>query len=920
MFHQYRAIKARYQDAILMFRMGDFYEMFFEDALTASRVLEITLTRRGRGTRAEAPMCGVPFHAVEGHIGRLTRAGFKVAVCDQLEDPARAKGLVKRDVTRVITPGTITDSQQLEAGEPNTLGAVLPEPNALGVAWVDLSTGDMRHAAMDGASAAERAVELLQRFNCREILLPEDEVPAPLLKADGMLVNRLPAWRFSRDRGMETLTNHLGTAHLEGFGLSAGAAALGAVGAILDYLAETQKTGLEHIDGLRCFQEDDHLILDTATLTNLEILKTQRDGRRQGSLLAVVSQTVTGMGGRLLKERLLHPLRDETRIRERLTQVHALVEQPAVGQRLRGSLSRMSDLERLLARLTMGRATPREARNLGDSLSLLPALKEQAAQLKPGPLREMLARLETAPEAARLLESALVDDPPATIREGGVIRDGHDRELDALRRLARDGRSFMAQLETGERKRTGISSLKVRYNKVFGYFIEVSKANISRVPQEYIRKQTLAGVERYVTGELKEMEEKLLTAEEKMLAREQLLFESLRREVLTLAPRIRTAAATVAQLDVAVSLARVAQENGWCRPEIHTGDEILIRDGRHPVVEAVLGQDRFVPNDIHLGRNRQIQIITGPNMGGKSTLLRQVGLIVLLAQAGSFVPASRARIGLADRIFCRVGASDSLAAGQSTFMVEMTETANILRHATPASLVLLDEIGRGTATFDGLSIAWAVVEHLHETDPVAARTLFATHYHELTELALVLPRVVNLRITVREHDGRIVFLHRLENGAADQSYGIQVAALAGVPREVVERAREILVNLESESVDREGRPRLAARKGKASKDQMGLFGRTIQAPALGGRAATLARGRHRPATPEPARAGSSATPVTIEERNVLRDLRAAVPERLTPLEALKMLASLRDRLPPGQPDRGKESEIQASPVIDSSST
>jgi DNA mismatch repair protein MutS len=730
MFQQYHAIKARHRDAILMFRMGDFYEMFYEDAIEASRALQITLTARGKGTASEAPMCGVPFHAADGYIARLTTAGYKVAICEQLEDPSQARGLVKRDVIRVVTPGTVTDTRHLEAGEPNTLGAVCAVSHQMGFAWVDLSTGDFRVAEFDGDDAGSRGMDLLSRFNCREILLPEE---IDLGDLRGLLLNRRESWRFGIDRGREALTRHFGTSHLAGFGLEEPGPAMGAAGALLEYLGETQKADLTHIDRLHQYQAEEHLLLDRTTLANLEILRTQREGKRQGSLLGLLDRTVTGMGGRLLKERITQPLRDPERIRRRLAAVADLTARATVRARIRDQLAKVGDIERLLARLTLGTASPRDLKGLGESLARLAPLGREAEAVEAEPLRELLASIDPVDEAGDAIQAAIVDEPPATLRDGGLIRDGHDEDLDELRSLTRDGKQFIADLETREREATGISSLKVRYNRVFGYFIEVSKANASRVPESYIRKQTLASSERYATQELKETEEKILTAEDRSLAREAEIFEALRLQVLSHSSRLRTTAGCVARLDVAAALADVGARSEWCVPEISESAEILIEEGRHPVVEAALGRDRFVPNDIRLdGETRQIQIITGPNMGGKSTLLRQVGLAVILAQAGSLVPARRAVIGLADRVFCRVGASDSLAEGHSTFMVEMTETANILHHATPASLVLLDEIGRGTATFDGLSLAWAVVEHLHDVPAVAARTLFATHYHELT--------------------------------------------------------------------------------------------------------------------------------------------------------------------------------------------
>jgi DNA mismatch repair protein MutS len=878
MLRQYRQVKSEHPDAILMFRLGDFYEMFYGDAEVASRALSLTLTARGRGTSNEAPMCGVPYHAADGYIARLVGRGYRVAVCDQVEDARQAKGIVRRAVTRVISPGTFTDPAHLPARVPNYIAAVTTETDsrrgatagaeAYGCAVLDLSTGDFRIGEARGPGAGEALAEILAGFAPREIVHREGTSPDTFLpreRLEGLLLTPVPSFRFARDAAYRALLERFGTASLEGFGCEGKDLATGAAGALLAHLKETQKTDLRHVTRLAWHEVSEVMMLDAATRRTLEIVENARDGGRDGTLLEVIDQTRTAMGGRLLRDWLVRPLTRREPIEARLEAVALLAERPAERETLARLLDQVHDIERLLGRCSLGTANARDLVALRDSLQVLPAIAAHAMALGTPLLSRLLAGLDVVGDLQARLRDAVADDPPATVREGRMIRDGFDADLDSLRALRRDSQGVLTAIETRERQRTGIASLKVRYNKVFGYSIEVSNANRGLVPADYVRKQTLVGGERYITPELKDLEHRVLTAEERIVALELEAFVALREAVAAEAARLRTTAAAIATLDALLSLALAAADGGWVRPRIVEEARLAITEGRHPVVERLLRGERFVPNDCTVdAAERQILILTGPNMGGKSTYLRQVALIALLAQAGSFVPAAAAEVGLIDRIFSRVGASDNLARGQSTFLVEMNETANILNNATARSLILLDEVGRGTSTFDGLSIAWSVAEHLHDTPRVAARTLFATHYHELTELALTKTRVVNLKMLVREWNDSIVFLRKVVEGSADRSYGIQVARLAGLPKEVLERAREVLANLEREELARDGRPKLARHAGEAVA----------------------------PAAPEPAQFGLFAP----EEDPVIGALRDARLETMTPIEALNFLASLKERL------------------------
>jgi DNA mismatch repair protein MutS len=877
MLRQYRRVKSEHPDAILMFRLGDFYEMFYDDAVVASRLLSLTLTARHRGSPNEAPMCGVPYHAAEGYIARLVRQGHRVAICDQVEDAKLARGIVRREVTRVVSPGTMTDPAHLPEREPNYIAALLPGGGqsgaAFGCAYLDLSTGDFRISEHRGAAAAEALRDEVAAFAPREIVLPEDCRSGTLLAPEALersLVSTAPSWSFARDTAYETLLRRFGTASLDGFGCDGRDMAIGAAGALIRYLQETQKTDLKHVTRLVWHEAAERMMLDATTRRTLEVAANAADGGREGTLLDILDHTQTAMGARLLRDWLLAPLLSASRIDERLDSVGFLVAQAAERAALASALRGVHDLERLLARCSLGTANGRDLAALRDSLDALPAIAGRAVALTPALLSRLVAGLDTLDDLRGRLARALADEPPAALKDGGIIRAGHHVGLDELRALRRDGHDYLAAVEKRERARTGIASLKVRYNKVFGYYIEISNANRALVPAEYQRKQTLVNAERYITPELKEYEARVLSAQDRIAAIEYELFVALRDEVVEAAARIRGTAQALAALDALSALAEAAARHGYARPRVTEGQEIRITEGRHPVVERLLRKERFVPNDcLFDGAERQVLILTGPNMGGKSTYLRQVALIVLMAQAGSFVPAAAAEIGLVDRIFSRVGASDNLARGQSTFLVEMNETANILNNATPRSLILLDEVGRGTSTFDGLSIAWSVAEYLHDTPEVAARTIFATHYHEMTELALLKKRVRNLTLRVREWNDSIVFLRRVEDGAADRSYGIQVARLAGIPAPVIERAREVLSNLERDELSRDGKPKLARR---------------LHGPAQGG-----------PAEGDgpPPQLGLFAP----DEDPALAALREVDPDALSPLEALNFLAELKRKLP-----------------------
>ncbi len=805
MMKQYRALKATVRDAILLFRLGDFYEMFGEDARVAAPILEIALTARGT-----MPMCGIPHHASSGYIEKLLKAGKKVAVCDQVEDARAARGIVKREVTRIITPGTTLEEELLDSNASNFLAAVHRQGKVYGLACIELSTGEFK---VTEVTDPEDLRNELERIRPSECLIPArlaEEPDGPPARLDGAVITPLEDWYFDYDLAAAALQKLFKTATLDGFGCSGMIPGVGAAGAIIEYAHGNLKSSLAHIESLGVFSPRDYLVMDAVSQANLEIVEPLRGSDRAATLIGVLDRTVTSMGSRTLRDWLLHPLRLPEEIEQRLSAVGELTADRPALEELRGKMKEMRDIGRIIGRVSCGRTNARELVNLRQSLALVPALGEILSRRSAKLLREASSDLRVSPELVAFLDRALEDSPPLALKEGGMIRNGYSEELDGLRSLARDGKSWISRFQKEEIEKTGIKSLKVRYNKVLGYYLEVTRPNLPQVPPHYIPKQTLVNAGRFITEELKDYEEKVLGAEQKAAALEYRLFEEIRDRVNREAFSIQRCGRAVGVIDALAGLSQTAIENDYARPVVDSSDRIQIVNGRHPVVERILVEERFVGNDTELdGEENQIAIITGPNMAGKSTYIRQVALIVLLAQVGSFVPADSARIGVADRIFTRVGASDQLARGRSTFMVEMIETANILHHATPRSLVVLDEIGRGTSTFDGISIAWAVAEYLHNHPSSRARTLFATHYHELTELELTLKGVKNYNVAVREWNDRVIFLRKVLRGGTDKSYGIQVARLAGLPRAVIERAGIILDRLEQEAVTADGRPRLA---------------------------------------------------------------------------------------------------------------
>ena len=825
MMTQYLRIKAEHQDAILLFRMGDFYEMFFDDAVTASRVLGLTLTARSKEKGEKIPLAGVPHHAIDGYVKKLILAGHRVAICDQLEDPKQAKGIVDRGVTRVITAGTLTDDLLPDQRASNYLAAVCPRKKECGLAWVDLSTGRFFVEEVP----ANRLTDELARIAPAECLYPEGlrAKNSALIREIGQAstAEARADWVFDKRNALKTLHKHFDVASLDGFGCGDLGPGACAAGAVIEYLNETQRTSLQHIDRIERFVDTQHLLIDRATKRSLELVATMRTGERRGSLLAVLDKTATTMGARLLYEWLLSPLRSADAVNGRQEGVAEFVGDPDLREDVRTVLDRVHDIERIAAKIGTGRANARDLVALLQSARMLPELRRLVADREPQVLKDIAARLDPLDDIAGLVERAIVDDPPVTIREGRMIRPGHNAELDELRGIQRDGKSWIAEYQAAEVKRTGIDTLKVGFNNVFGYYIEITHANTAKVPDNYTRKQTLKNAERYITPELKEYETKVLSSGDQADLLEYDLFIEIRETVAAETRRILAVARAAAELDVLAGLAAIAAEYRYCRPVVEESRKLLIKDGRHPVLEQMLEGESFVPNDSMLdGEDVTMAIITGPNMAGKSTYIRQVALIVLMAQMGSFVPAKSAEIGTCDRIFARVGASDEISRAQSTFMVEMSETANILNNASDRSLIVLDEVGRGTSTYDGVSIAWAVSEHIHEK--LGARTLFATHYHELTALESVLPKARNYNVAVREWGDEVVFLRRIVEGGTDKSYGVHVAKLAGVPKGIVERAKTILTQLEASNLDDQDRPLMAPMKVKSKKPaemQLTLF-------------------------------------------------------------------------------------------------
>ncbi|MBP7866372.1 MAG: DNA mismatch repair protein MutS [Acidobacteria bacterium] len=812
MMRQYQEVKRRFPGKLVFFRLGDFYEMFFDDAVTASREMEITLTSRNRDRGGEPiPMCGVPHHALEGYLTKLVRKGYKVVVCEQTEDP-RPGHLVRREVSRVVTPGTVTEDAMLDPRTNNFLAGVVQRGDGFGAAFLDVSTGDFFVTQYRGEEPGARLAAEVNHFQPAEILYPPSNAPLFADRTMKVLLEdtvrtELEEEAFRPDTARARLLEVLKTSSLAGFGLEGRDLAEAAAGAVVHYARDGNLLNLENLDGIRYFESTDFLRLDAESIANLELI-TAGGGGRKHTLLSVLDHTVTGMGGRLLKSWILRPLLDLEEIHRRHGAVGELFGSFRARDTLRRCLSGILDVERLMGKVTLGTVRPRELLALKVSLGRFPELNALLGGLDAPLFRELSLRFDPAEDLWELLERTLHEDPPATINEGGLIRDGYRADLDELRALAHGGKSLIAGIEARERERTGISSLKIGYNRVFGYFLEVTRANAHLVPEDYIRKQTLVNAERYVTPELKELEEKVLHAEERMVTLEREIFQEARRSVAEQSRRVLASARVAAAVDVLAALAEAAVRNRYARPDVDASLVLEVRNGRHPVVERT--EESFIPNDCLLdGEENQLVVLTGPNMGGKSTYLRQAALIVILAQMGSFVPADAARVGIVDQVFTRVGASDNLAQGRSTFMVEMIETANILNTCTPRSLVLLDEVGRGTATFDGLSIAWSVAEFLLVTEGRNARTLFATHYHELTRLDDLYPNVKNYCVTVREGVDEIVFLRKVVAGRGARSYGIEVARLAGMPREVTQRATEILRKLERKEIDLAGRSKPA---------------------------------------------------------------------------------------------------------------
>jgi DNA mismatch repair protein MutS len=853
---QYLDMKREYDDAVLFFRMGDFYEMFFEDARLCSQVLGLTLTSRDKNRPDPVPMAGIPYHALNGYLTKMLRAGYKVAICEQTSAPGKSRGPLKREVVQVVTPGTVMQEEVLDARSNNFLAGLSIEDGRAGIALADVSTGTF----FAGEVSSDSWLAELERHSPAEILVSENaapEVEAAIRSRLGAMVTFREGWTFDRTYAFDQIREHFRVTGLKGFGIDEPTPGVAAAGAVLTYLVETQKNAVRHITALRRFRPEETMYLDARTRANLEL--TASLGGQPGSsrtLFGVIDRTRTSMGGRLLKTWITAPLLSPPDIARRHDSVAELMENRALLQGLQQVLGSIGDMERLISRVCLERATPRDMAALAGSLACSHDLKELLSACTAPILRTCAEDIADLRDTARLIAEALVDEPPLVLSEGGIFRDGYHAELDELRTITRSGRTWIAELQAEERRKTGIATLKVKYNSVFGYYIEVSNANRALVPEHYLRKQTLVNAERYITPELKEYEARVLGAAEKIAELEKSLFGELRKAVAGRVREIQAFSNAAARVDVLQSYADAALEKEYVRPDMDDSGAIQITDGRHPVVEDLLQAGRFVSNDTLLdSESDQVLIITGPNMAGKSTYLRQVGLIVLMAQAGSFVPASTARIGVVDRIFTRVGASDNLAGGESTFLVEMHETADILNNCTPRSLILFDEVGRGTSTFDGLSIAWAIVEYLHQTERACARTLFATHFHELTELAAMLPRVKNYNVAVREWNDEIVFLRKILEGGSDQSLGIQVARLAGLPSRVIGRAKEILANLEKNEFTVQHTPRLAADSaGSASGYQLSLF--------------------------------------ELPEHPVIEELRGLDVETLTPLGALNLLAEL----------------------------
>ena len=911
MLRQYQELKQQHPGTLLFFRLGDFYELFFDDAVTGSRELQITLTARQKESGNPIPMCGVPHHSAANYIARLVRKGYRVAICEQTEDAGKTKKLVRREVVRIVTPGTPIDPQLLDARESIYLAAVCTAGDTIGAAFLDISTGEFRVTQETGRDSWTRIRADLESYAPRELLFPASlgaliktglsgrtqTAPLPLQDGSGgpvassneistneygfdATLTPLDDWQWQRDDCQSLLVNHFKVRTLDGYGLARKDEAIRAAGACLRYAQETQRAAAAHVTDLVYFEPQDHLVLDSVTVRNLELVESLAGGSGR-SLLQVIDETVTGMGARLLRSWLLRPCVKRGEVEARLAAVQELFGSQMRRDKLRAHLKEVSDLERVIGRISLGSATPRDLCAMLRSLDQVPAIREVLSGLGSSLLEVLVENTDELPDIRALIARAIAEDPPAKVVDGGVIRDGYSPELDELRSISRNAKQIIAALEATERGRSGINNLRIRFNGVFGYFIEVSKANATRVPVEYERRQTLANSERFTTPELRDWEKKVLGAEERIVQLESELFAGVCRQIAAETKRIQMTARALAALDALASSAETAARRRYVRPELHDGDTLEIVQGRHPVIEAFI-EEPFVPNSIYLNNSTdRLLIITGPNMGGKSTVLRQTAIISILAQTGCFVPAERARLPLLDRIWTRVGASDDLTRGRSTFMVEMTETAAILHSATPRSLVLLDEIGRGTATFDGLSIAWAVAEYLHDSPDHAAKTLFATHYHELTELAERLPGAQNYQITATEREGEVVFLHRLERGRASKSYGIEVARLAGLPPVVLANAREVLARLERYELD------VFAEEEEVKADVEEPLSVKVAAANSALDKATTRAGRRK--------AAAQASLFDLANQKIIEEIRGT-PSTLSPEEARELFLKLKSRL------------------------
>ncbi len=873
MMQQYLQTKEEYKDCILFYRLGDFYEMFFDDAITASKELELTLTGKQCGMEERAPMCGVPFHAVEGYLNKLVANGHKVAICEQVEDPKTAKGLVKREVIRIVTPGTNLDMQALDEAKNNYIMCIVYLADKYGISIADVSTGDYYVTEVD---AERKLIDEINKFSPSEIICSESFYMSGVDIEDmrhrlKITIYALETWYFGDELATNTLLSHFKVKSLEALGLSDYGCGTIAAGALLKYLYETQKNNLEHISAIHPYSTGKFMLIDSSTRRNLELVETLREKQKRGSLLWVLDKTKTAMGARLLRSYVEQPLIEKYEIEKRQDAIEEINRHVITREELREYLNPIYDLERLITRVTYMTANPRDLIAFRNSIQMLPPIHALLDEFQGELLKEIQADMDTLEELYNLIASAIVEEPPISVRDGGIIKEGYNEEVDKYRHAKTEGKTWLAELEEKERAKTGIKNLRIKYNKIFGYYLEVTNSYRELVPDYFMRKQTLANAERYITPELKELEDMILGAEDKLVSLEYELFCEVREKIAAEVVRIQRTAKAVAGLDVFVSLALVADQNHYCRPKINENGVIDIKNGRHPVVEKMISNDMFIANDTYLDDgNHRISIITGPNMAGKSTYMRQTALIVLLAQIGSFVPASSAKIGIVDRIFTRVGASDDLASGQSTFMVEMNEVANILRNATSNSLLILDEIGRGTSTFDGLSIAWAVVEHISNPKLLGAKTLFATHYHELTELEGKLDNVNNYCIAVKEKGDDIVFLRKIVKGGADKSYGIQVAKLAGVPDSVITRAKEIveaLIENDIASVARGievGTNQTAVKKKKEHLDEVDLTQMSLFD--------------------------------TVKDDDIIEELRNVDVGNLTPVEALNKLYELQNKV------------------------